>query len=259
VTAVANSDAAMAALVGRSFDLALVDLRLAEESGLDLIPKLLAESPGLAVVVITAYATFETAVEATKRGAWDYLPKPFTPAQIRHVAEKVAERRRLVTRVSDLEHQLSAAVPDIALPSDSPRMRAVHEVLARAAAADAPVLLRGETGTGKSMLARALHARSHRAAGPFVVVNCPTLTEDLLASELFGHARGAFTGAVKDQPGRVEAADRGVESQLLVVEQHLFWPEPDRREARRVPREFGRVDLPGRGRHGPPHHPNRPL
>jgi NtrC-family two-component system response regulator AlgB len=209
VTAVAAAEAAVAALNRQAFDLAFLDLRLGETNGLDVLPQLLTESPDLTVVVITAYATFDTAVEAIKRGAKDYLPKPFTPAQIRHVVEQLAKQRELARRVLDLEGQLREAVPEVDLDTSSPKMRAVLEVVLRAAQSEATVLFRGESGTGKGVLARLLHAQSARAAGPFVVVNCPTLSEELLASELFGHARGAFTGAVRDQAGRVEMAHGG--------------------------------------------------
>lgn len=209
VEAVGSSGAALEALSRASFDMAFLDLRLGTESGLDLIPRLLAESPGLAIVVITAYATFETAVEAIKRGAKDYVPKPFTPAQIRQVVEQLAEQRELAHRVTDLESQLRESVPEADFETASPRMKAALELITRAAKSDASVLLRGENGTGKGVLARALHAQSVRASRPFVMVNCPTLSEDLLASELFGHSRGAFTGAVRDQAGRVEAAEGG--------------------------------------------------
>jgi NtrC-family two-component system response regulator AlgB len=144
-----------------------------------------------------------------RRGARDYLPKPFTPAQIRHVVEQLADRQRLVRRVAELQSELATAAPEIDLDSAAPAMRAVLDMLPRVAASDATVLMRGENGTGKGVVARALHAGSPRAARPFVTVNCPTLSEELLASELFGHVRGAFTGAVRDQPGRVEAADGG--------------------------------------------------
>jgi NtrC-family two-component system response regulator AlgB len=160
-------------------------------------------------VVITAYATVDTAVTAIKQGAVDYVPKPFTPAQIRHVVEQLTARRRTEGRVAELEATLADEVPDVDLATVVPAMRAVLDTAARAAGSDAVILLRGENGTGKGVLARAIHAQSKRAARPFVTVNCPTLSEELLASELFGHAVGAFTGAVKDQPGRVEAAAGG--------------------------------------------------
>jgi NtrC-family two-component system response regulator AlgB len=192
-----------------SFDLVFLDLRLGDVDALDILPDLLRASPISSVVIITAYGTIETAVDAIKRGASDYLPKPFTPAQIRHVVEQLAERRALKHRVEDLQRELGEAVPGIDLTSQSLRMRAVLQTIDRAAPSDTAVLLRGENGTGKGVLARLLHARSNRREAPFVVVHCPTLSEELLTSELFGHVRGAFTGAIRDQRGRVEAAEHG--------------------------------------------------
>jgi two-component system, NtrC family, response regulator AlgB len=209
VEQVATGAAALDALRREPFDLAFCDLKLGAESGLDLLPRLLAERPGLDVVIITAYATVDTAVEAMRRGAKDYLPKPFSPPQIQHLVDRARERRAVSLRLGELEARLQEAAPEVRLETASPRMQAALVVLARAATADVAVLLRGENGTGKGVLARALHAQSPRRDRPFVVVNCPTLSEDLLASELFGHARGAFTGAVRDQEGRVEAAEGG--------------------------------------------------
>ena len=209
VEQVASGAAAVDALRREPFDMAFCDLRLGAESGLDLLPRLLGERPGLEVVIITAYATVDTAVEAMRRGAKDYLPKPFTPAQIGYLVDRARERRALSLRLGDLEARLGGAAPEARLETASPRMQAVLEIVARAASHDVAVLLRGENGTGKSVLARALHAQSPRRDRPFVVVNCPTLSEELLASELFGHARGAFTGAVRDQEGRVEVAEGG--------------------------------------------------
>ena len=209
VSAVSSAESALQALAQQPYDLAFLDLRLGESNGLDLIPRLLGESPNLMIVVMTAYATIDSAVEAIRRGAADYLPKPFQPAQIRHVVEQSIQRRDLKSQVTDLESQLRESAPEVDLESDSPKIRAVLEIAARAAVSDAPVLLRGESGTGKTVLARMIHSLSPRSKHPFVVVNCPTLSEELLASELFGHVRGAFTGAVRDQPGRVEAAEGG--------------------------------------------------
>jgi two-component system, NtrC family, response regulator AlgB len=208
VAEAANAAQALEKLRHAAHDLAFVDLRLGTASGLELIPQLLAERPGLDIVVVTAYATVDTAVEAVKRGARDYLPKPFTPAQIRHIVERIRERRSLEDRVLSLEVRAPEA-PELDLETRSPKMRAAIETIRNAARHDVAVLLRGENGTGKGVLARLLHATSARNQAPFVVVNCPTLTEELLASELFGHSRGAFTGAVRDQPGRVEAAEHG--------------------------------------------------
>ena len=209
VAAVGSAEAAFEALERQPFDLAFLDLRLGDVDGLEVLPRLLGARPDLPVVVITAYATFDTAVEAIKRGAVDYLPKPFTPAQIRHVVEQAATRRSYMHRVAELETKLADEVPEADLTTDSPKMRAALDIIARAAPSDAPNLLRGENGTGKGVLARAIHAESPRSRRPFVTVNCPTLSEELLAGELFGHAVGAFTGAVRDQAGRVEAAEGG--------------------------------------------------
>jgi NtrC-family two-component system response regulator AlgB len=209
VTSVGSSQPALAALGRQHYDFAFLDLRLDKENGLDLIPELLRVSPNLDIIIITAYATFDTAVEAVRRGARDYLPKPFSPAQVRHIVEQALARRALTMRVADLENRLANEAPEIDLSSESPEVRTILESLERAADSDATVLFRGESGTGKGIFAHALHQRSPRRDHPFVTVNCPTLSEELLASELFGHVKGAFTGAVRDQMGRVEAADGG--------------------------------------------------
>ena len=204
-----DAAAARGAVARRHFDLAFLDLRLHESNGLTLLPELIAAAPDLDVIIVTAYATVQTAVEAIQRGARDYIGKPFTPAQIRQLVERVGARRRLERQVDDLKSQLDSATPEVTFETASPKMSAMLASLDKAAQHDVPVLLQGENGTGKTALARRVHLRSARAAKAFVVVNCPTLSEELLASELFGHARGAFTGAVKDQPGRVEAAEGG--------------------------------------------------
>ena len=209
VMAVATAGAALAALESQTFDLAFLDLRLKEMSGLELLPKLLSISPRLSVVMITAYATIETAVEAIKRGARDYLPKPFNPAQIQHLVKGLAERLHLSRQVEELKAHLKEAVPEVVLETESPKMRTTLDVAELVAHSEATVLLLGENGTGKGVLARWLHTQSPRADCPFVVVSCPTLSEELLASELFGHVKGAFTGATRDREGRLEAAQGG--------------------------------------------------
>jgi two-component system, NtrC family, response regulator AlgB len=209
VATASTTDAALSAVEREAFELAFLDLRLGTEDGMALLPRLLAARPALAIVVITAYATIDTAVEAIKLGAVEYLAKPFTPAQIRHVVDQVLARRRAEHRTADLEARLATELPGTEIATASPRMARAVEIVTRAAESDAAILLRGENGTGKGVLARLAHATSKRGDGPFVVVNCPTLSGELLASELFGHAHGAFTGAVRDQPGRVEAAEGG--------------------------------------------------
>jgi two-component system, NtrC family, response regulator AlgB len=204
-----SAQAAAAATEQAAYDVVFLDMKLGTESGLDVIPQMLAGNPNLAIVVVTAYGTIETAVEAMRRGAWDYLPKPFAPSQIRQIIDRISKHRLLAQRAADLEGQLRAETPEVLLASSAPPVRAVLEMVARAAPTDAAVLFRGESGTGKGVLARALHNQSKRQGRPFVLVNCPTLSEELLASELFGHAKGSFTGAVRDQAGRVEAAEGG--------------------------------------------------
>ena len=160
-------------------------------------------------MVVTAFATIDTAVEAIRRGARDYLPKPFTPPQIRHLVERFRERHALAFRVEDLQARLVDAAPRVLFETNSPAMRAAIDVVTRAAASDAPVLFRGEVERGRGSWRASFTSSRLGGAGPFVTVNCPTLSEDLLTSELFGHARGSFTGAVRDQAGRVEMAHGG--------------------------------------------------
>jgi NtrC-family two-component system response regulator AlgB len=209
VTAVSNPTDAASEAMRQPFDLAFVDLRLGTETGLDLIPKLLAQSPWLMIVVITAYATIETAVEAIKRGATDYLPKPFTPPQVRLVVERLSRVRALEQRLADLQGSVADSGAQIDLDSRSPAMRRAINMARDVAASDATILIRGDSGTGKGVLARAIHSWSDRAAKPFGVVSCPTLSPQLLESELFGHVLGAFTGAVRDNPGRIAATAGG--------------------------------------------------
>jgi NtrC-family two-component system response regulator AlgB len=191
------------------YDMALVDLKLGPDSGLDLIEPLHAQSPRTAVVLITAYASVDTAVEAMRRGAFDYLPKPFTPGQVRAVLERVGKLRGLEAKVEGLEDRVRREVPEADLEGRDPKVARVLELARRVAPSEAVVLIRGENGTGKGVLAHALHAWSRRADGPFVTVSCPSLSAELLESDLFGHARGAFTGAVRDVAGKVAAAEGG--------------------------------------------------
>jgi len=176
---------------------------------LDLLPRLLAIAPGLQVVVVTAYATIETAVEAMRRGAFDYLPKPFTPDQLRVVLDRIGRLRQLQSHVEELEEQVRAVVPEVDLKTSDPAMKAALDVAFKTAPTDATLLIRGESGTGKGVLARAIHSRSQRSAGPMVTVPCPSLSAELLESELFGHVQGAFTGAVRDTIGKVTVAEGG--------------------------------------------------
>lgn len=200
---------ALTLLSKQRFDVAFLDLRLGRQEGMELLPLLLREAPGLAVVVITAHASIASAVEAMRSGAFDYLPKPFTPDQLRVVLERWRQVQRLRNRVANLEEQVRAAIPEMDLHTEEPAMRQALELASQVARSEATVLLCGESGTGKGVLARVIHEHSPRAGGPFVVVHCPSLSSELLESELFGHVRGAFTGAVQDTEGKVAAAEGG--------------------------------------------------
>ncbi|MGH9676099.1 MAG: sigma-54-dependent transcriptional regulator [Candidatus Acidiferrum sp.] len=205
----ANGEQALRQLQKQSFDLAILDLRLGREAGLDLLPRLLEVAPQLGVVVATAYSSIGSAVEAMRRGAFDYLPKPFTPDQLRVVLDRWQLVHRLSSEVAELREQIRGSNPETDLESGEPEMRAALQVAFQAAQSDAIILLTGESGTGKGVLARAIHAKSNRATRPFVTIHCPSLSSELLESELFGHTRGAFTGAVQDTEGKVAAAEGG--------------------------------------------------
>ena len=187
----------------------LLDLRLGQESGVDVLKEAIRIAPALAVVMMTAFGTIETAVEAMRYGAFDYLPKPCTPEQLRQVLSRIQKTRKLERRVAELESRLNADSPEVDLTTHSAAMEKAFEVAFKAASTDATVLLLGESGTGKSVLARAIHQRSARNAGAFVTVSCPSLTRELLQSELFGHIKGAFTGAIAETWGKVTAAEAG--------------------------------------------------
>jgi two-component system, NtrC family, response regulator AlgB len=209
VTGVSNSEDAMREANQRPFDVAFVDLRLGTTSGLDLIPLLLSASPWAKIVVITAYASIDTAVEAMRRGAADYLPKPFTPVQVGLVLQKATEIRSLERKVDSLLQDLDRSNPEVSFLTEDPVMQRIVHLAQQVADSDATILLRGESGTGKTVLARNIHRWSSRSAMPFGVISCPSLSAELLDSEMFGHVRGAFTGAVRDNPGRIAASEGG--------------------------------------------------
>lgn len=207
--AVGNSRDAECEASRQVFDLAFIDMRLGAEDGLELVKKLRVSYPWMKIVVITAYASIETAVDAIKRGADDYIPKPFTPDQVLDVTRRVSGLRAIERVFSELKDASSRMQPEVYLSSTHPGMQRALELAKQAAPSDASVFLRGPSGTGKTVLARGMHLWSKRASKPLSVVSCPTLTPELLESELFGHVKGAFTGALRDNPGRIAACDGG--------------------------------------------------
>ena len=209
VAAVESSSGASRQMQKTVFDAAFLDLRLGKEDGLEVLAQLRRIDPNLAVVIITAFASIPTAIEAMRRGAADYLPKPFTPEQVRIVLARIEKNRGLQRRVEELESLFESPSTGSALAAEDPVMQNVLDLAQRTAASHASIILLGESGTGKSVLAREIHRRSLRADRPFVTVSCPSLSRELLESELFGHARGAFTGAVSETRGKVAAASGG--------------------------------------------------
>jgi two-component system, NtrC family, response regulator AlgB len=190
------------------FDCCFLDLHIGEDYGLDLLPTLRAQAPWMRVVIVTSVGDLAVAVSAMQKGASDYLQKPCAPEQLVAVAERMAEARALELKIDALEKQRDAG-GEVQLSSKQPDMAKVFELARSVADTDATVLILGESGTGKGVIARAVHDWSPRKPAPFATVNCPSLTAELLESELFGHAKGAFTGAVEQRKGRVQAADGG--------------------------------------------------
>lgn len=209
VSAVSNIEDALWEVKRQFFDLAYVDLRLGSEDGLALITSMQKESPWTKIVVITAYASVESAVESMRRGATDYIAKPFTPPQVRMITNKIARIRAMETEINALKQDIERHGPQERLMAESAAMSRIVETAKKAASSEAIILLRGESGTGKSVLAKAIHNWSERKNKSFVVVACPAIPADLLESELFGHAKGAFTGATRDYPGRIAACEGG--------------------------------------------------
>jgi len=210
VVTAADAPSALHEVEKAQFEVAFLDLKLDGTNGLDLLPDLLRNNPHLDVVVFTAYASIESAVEAMRcSGVVDYLPKPFTPEQVRQVLRKIVKTRQLEGRVANLESRLSTDAPPATVDSVEPAMARTFQLAFKAAASPATVLLLGESGTGKSVLAQAIHERSPRWDKSFVTISCPSLSAELLQSELFGRVKGAYTGAVNDSWGKVAAADGG--------------------------------------------------
>src|SRR5580658_10849712 len=204
-----NAAKALKAAETEGFDAVFLDLKLGADDGMEVLRRLMKLRPAPAVILFTAYANIATAVEAMRHGAFDFIPKPFTPDQIRAVLAKVGKAHTLERRVQALESDIASGAPPVDLESDEPAMKRALQVAFRAAGTHANILILGQSGTGKSVLAREIHKKSARRDAAFVTVNCPSLSRELLESELFGHAKGSFTGAIADTPGKIAAADGG--------------------------------------------------
>jgi len=207
-----SGEAGLMELKEGKFDSVLLDLNLGPENGLDVLEQILKRQPNLPVIIFTAQGSVKNAVEAMRRGAVDFLEKPFTREQFHLVLARVQRFYQLKQNIERLEREVqysNAQSPEILLDSDAPVMREVMDTLLRAAKTPASILILGESGTGKSVVARAVHQQSHLADRPFITVSCPSLSKELLESELFGHVKGAFTGALRDHWGKVKAAAGG--------------------------------------------------
>ncbi|MFQ5776580.1 MAG: sigma-54-dependent transcriptional regulator [Terriglobia bacterium] len=209
VATAANGAEALELLKADRYDLFLVDLRMPGRSGMEILGLARALDPALMIIMFTAYATLETAVEAVKRGAFDYLAKPFTADQLRLAAERALRHKHLLEENLNLREQLATNLGFDKILGTSEAMQKVFGTLQKIMRSDANILVQGETGTGKELIARTIHAHSSRRDNPFVAVDCAALPENLLESELFGHEKGAFTGAHQAKRGLLELAHGG--------------------------------------------------
>jgi DNA-binding NtrC family response regulator len=209
VVAAADRSRARQELIQQSFDVVVTDLRLGRESGLDVLRDVRELQPGAETLLITAYGSVDTAVTAIKEGAYDYLTKPVDPEHLVRMIYKALEHRDLRQQVSNLQSRFVQEAGLDQIVAASPAMQQILQTIEDVADSDATVLLEGESGTGKELMAKLLHQRSRRAGGPFLAINCGAMPEDLLESELFGHMRGSFTGAHRNQKGFFEAAHGG--------------------------------------------------
>ncbi len=216
VEAAEDSTTALKRVKEAAFDVVFLDLRLGSEDGIDVMKKILELKPDQLVVIFTAHGSIQTAVKATRLGAFDFMEKPFLPEQLRAILLKAGKALHTQVEVQELKRTVVALKSDVQTnrvpmhfdSEDEPTKESINNLF-RAAATSASILILGESGTGKSVIAREVHERSLLADKPLVTISCPSLSKELLESELFGHVRGAFTGAVKDKVGKVALADGG--------------------------------------------------
>jgi DNA-binding NtrC family response regulator len=209
VTGAANGHEARQRLASDKFDIVITDLRLPDCSGIDLLKLIKSYHPGTEVVLITGHASAETAVSAMKEGAFDYITKPLNMEELRIILAKALEKHRLLTENLYLKKQLREKFGFDNIIGNSPAMQNVFRIMQRIIKTDSTVLIMGESGTGKEIVSKSIHFNSPRQDKPFVAVHCGAIPENLLESELFGHAKGAFTGAVREKIGKFESANQG--------------------------------------------------
>ena len=209
VTTASDYGSAMLAVESDDFDVVISDVQMPDRDGLELLRAVKQDSPETVVIMITAFATTETAIAAMKEGAYDYVTKPFKVDELRLVVEKALEKKLLTQENRRLRSELRTQVRSRALVGTSSAMQKVYDLVAQVAGTKTNLLISGESGTGKELVARGVHEQSDRRERPFVAVNCGAIPENLLESELFGHVKGAFTGAVQGKAGLFETADGG--------------------------------------------------
>jgi DNA-binding NtrC family response regulator len=206
---VASAREALESIQNTEYDVALLDIKMPGMDGMELQSRLREADPDLTVIIMTGYASVETAVQALKQGAYDYITKPIDPDELSHLVANALEHRRARREVVRLRENLKEATPGTELIGKAPAMKKVYELIEMVAPTEATVLITGESGTGKEVVARAIHMAGPRRFMPMVTIHCGALTETLLESELFGHEKGAFTGAQYRKKGKFEVADGG--------------------------------------------------
>ncbi|MBC7189248.1 sigma-54-dependent Fis family transcriptional regulator [Candidatus Aerophobetes bacterium] len=209
VETVTNSRKALDRIREKLFDVAIVDLKMPEIDGMEILRRIKKHSPEVMVIIITGYSTVDSAVKAMKMGAFDYVPKPFTPDELEMIVKNALEKKRLIFENRYLRSQLKEKYSFYNIIGKSPKMQEVYQTLEKVAPTDSTVLIYGESGTGKELVAKAIHYNSPRRDKPFISVDCGALSESLLESELFGHVKGSFTDAVVTKPGLFEVANGG--------------------------------------------------
>ncbi|GBE27712.1 transcriptional regulatory protein ZraR [bacterium BMS3Bbin03] len=209
VDTAADAKEALQKLQKQTWDIILLDIKMPGMSGLELQERIREIDPGIVIIIITAYASVDTAVTALKAGAFDYVTKPFDPDELEHLIRNAAEKRQLTRENLQLKEKIIQLNPEETIIAESPQMKHILELVDTVAQTDSTVLIHGESGTGKEVIARAIHNKSKRRLFPMIAVNCGAFPETLLESELFGHEKGAFTGAQYRRKGKIELADGG--------------------------------------------------